>query len=668
MSETNKNKTPEKERLYRYGSKQIVRYSPSLVHAFLSHVIRKRKLPIARQINKLVARRSFFLIAATGLGKTLTIPLWLLYRHMASKQMRPPLAEGEEQIASESPRVWVVEPKVAICQGLEATLNGDWESFCETRVKGPTIPMFGCKTKTDNVSTNAPIVFITTGIFAIYARNGMFKSGRDVVLIDEAHSTLESDEGVELGVTLCRAFNVDINYMSATVDPVGLEKALGIQVFVDKRKRQHIWRHNTGAAMEDCIVDLVRKTLVEQDRASEYVPSADTPHADVITSSVFEEDRAKGLLILVNSYASENSEAKRIERLLRREFPGQPFEIGQLAGETLRNRRKKAEYEQMLERWKDGKKRYVLIATSVVEMGVTLPSLDYVVTPDCDFEGEPLGVNSLIQRMGRVGRERPGIAYITQEAGASYSELDDAALNAPGALAPEPIRFPIKEGHVTGLAHLTLQWKWPALSQVEQLTGALPIPSFDEASSAELFVRYQKEYARLIALGIGRQDPPGLTPDGILMERWIGRADLADAMEAQRAYQANNPTKLFYALVRCARFNVAERDICAIPFNDMDKTNKVQTQLRRLCIDIVQYPKWNLASCYAADERLERIAGFLTEYDGHWGGFIRYVKALIEAIEIMHKVNPEDPNLKRVRRNMLNWYRYLKAFVASFDG
>jgi hypothetical protein len=112
--------------------------------------------------------------------------------------------------------------------------------------------------------------------------------------------------------------------------------------------------------------------------------------------------------------------------------------------------------------------RYVVVATNVVEMGVTFPSLDYVVTMDTELEtvrahgGEnvherPLGVNAFLQRIGRVGRRRPGMALLTREGdnGAAFSAWDASALATQ--LRLEPISFATTRGDVRELAFYLYQ-------------------------------------------------------------------------------------------------------------------------------------------------------------------------------------------------------------------
>ena len=444
----------EGQKTFEYASERgRVSYTPQVVWAFLQHVLASKQLPIKASLAQFDRIESFFLIAGTGLGKTFALPIYLWFRHMHFARYYQGVNSGSAIcIIDEAPRVWVVEPKIAIVQGLQAELNAEWDRWWVMKKARTPAPLFGCKTSVDHRHTQAPIMFITTGIFAIYSRKGIFKPGRDIILMDEAHETLEADHAIELGIAICRASGVAVQYMSATVDAKELPARLGVEIVNIPGKRYPIWRHNMKRSMEECIVELVGKALVEQDRTSEYFPKDRGDISQQIVSAVTEQDRAKGMLVIVNSFASEQSDAKRVACQLEQAPYALQIEIGLLASEVLRDPSRRSAYHQMLERWKQEKKRYVLIATSVVEMGVTLPDLDFIVTMDSGFDDSAetgklgrvaLGTNALIQRFGRVGRVRPGIAYITREVGAPYSDLDDAALNASDALTPQPIVFPM---------------------------------------------------------------------------------------------------------------------------------------------------------------------------------------------------------------------------------
>lgn len=531
-------------------------YKPSHAQMLLQHVLESKHLRIGKFLPDFKKIKSFFLIAGTGLGKTVAMPVYLWLLGM-NKQHTP---------SKNGPRVWVVEPKIAIAQGLCSEMSSDWQECMSREHIKPPSP-FGCKTKVDHVNADAPIMFITTGIFSIYARKGMFKAGRDIILIDEAHETLEADTSVELAVGICRGSGIEIHYMSATVDTSDVEKQLGSQNVEIKGKRFPVWRHNMNQPLEACIEDIVEKALVQQDVNCELFPSFDYPFRSDILSAISEQHRTKGMLVIVNSFSGEHSDARKIEKILRNASFAHKIEIGLLASEILRDPHKRRRYHEMIENWKRKKSRYVLIATSVVEMGVTLPDLDYLVTMDsgfgereaCSLKHAPLGTNSLIQRLGRVGRLRPGIAYITQEIGAPYTELDDADLNHPDALTPEPICFPMGSGSLVWLAYETLSRKWKDEELSNKLKTEIRLATPIE-ESAERMAELIKERNTLKQIGAAGET--GVTKEGKILERWIGRMNPACALGAHQALREGEALGVLQALCEGLVFEYPLEAIC----------------------------------------------------------------------------------------------------------
>lgn len=536
-------KRPSSDPLFRYSFQNgHVFYKPSQAQLLLQHVLESKHLRIGKFLPDFEKIKSFFLIAGTGLGKTVAMPIYLWLLGM-KKQCTP---------SQNGPRVWVVEPKIAIAQGLCSEMSSDWQE-CMRNERNKQPSPFGCKTKVDHVNVDAPIMFITTGIFSIYARKGIFKAGRDIISIDEAHETLEADTSVELAVGICRGSGIEIHYMSATVDTSDTEKRLGAQNVTIEGKRFPIWRHNMSQPLEVCIEEIVKKTLVQQDIRCELFPSFDYPFRNDVLNAIGEQNRAKGMLIIVNSFSGERSDARKIEKILRDASFAHEIEIGLLASEILRDPHKRRRYHEMIENWKRRKSRYVLIATSVVEMGVTLPDLDFLVTMDsgfgereaCSLKHAPLGTNSLIQRLGRVGRLRPGIAYITQEIGAPYTELDDTDLNHPDSLAPEPICFPMDSGSLVWLAYETLFRKWKDEELYDKLKTEIRLATPIE-ESAERMAELIKERDALKRIGAANET--GITKEGKILERWIGRMNPACALDAHQALQEGEALGVLQAL------------------------------------------------------------------------------------------------------------------------
>lgn len=531
-------------------------YSLRAIRAFLYNIIEDQKLTIAEYLASM-GNDPFFLLAATGLGKTVAAPVHVYLKNCEQVLQNLKDKKGVLLERHDVPRVWVIEPKISIAEDQERFMNSLFATFIKSRNndKDPKKPvLFGCKTSNRDSNYFAPIKFVTTGIFAIAARLNWINPELDSVIIDEAHVTIESDEGVELGIAICRQKGIPVHYMSATVDTENLMETLEVSnVIKADKQRFPIWMHNTHTSLENCVVDLVEQTLVSPNVQSEYFPSGRDTTSQSIRNAVLEEGRAKGLLVVVNSFAGENSDAKKIADLLRKAWYGGQIEVLLLASAVIRNVAEKQKFDRLMERIEQEKLKYVIIATSVVEMGITFPTLDFIVTMDSGYENitigdtilsemVPLGVNSLKQRIGRVGRKRPGIGYITTEVEAYYSELEDDELNGDG-LIYEPIKLPMTKGTLATLAFYSFVQQW---SDIYEELCNLKLPSAIQFSQ-ERMTRLQHERNRLIEVGIAVDNE--LTPEGKYCERWLGQVDMSYAIKIQQSLTSGIKRDIVFFLV-----------------------------------------------------------------------------------------------------------------------
>jgi HrpA-like RNA helicase len=647
-----------KELVYEYASGNgSVRYSMQQANSFLKHLLTSNKLTIESHLKEFEYPKRFFLVAGTGLGKTVALPVFLWAREMRDRIRFLPFVTGGGYVPSEhSPRIWVVEPTIIIAQDLESKLNSDWNTYWNS---SSPATLFGCRTKYDRRNPNAPIMFVTYGIFSIYARKGVFRAGHDVVLIDEAHDTLERDEAVELGVAMCNADKVSINFMSATVDTTEIPTKLDARVVSIPGKRQPVWKHNTKRSLEECIVELVEKTLVRQDLSSEFFPKPIGNVEKAVRASVAESGRAKGMLVIVNSFTNERSDARRIKQLLKNPLFASEIEVGLLASEIRRDAKRRTAFEKTLKRWIDSRARYVLISTNVVEKGVTLPDLDFIVTMDSGYEdsdfGAPkkiaLGTNALIQRIGRVGRTRPGIAYITREIGAPYSNLDDTTLNSESALKPQPIRFPFENGSSTWLAYLAFE-RNDYTEARRNATKSLRVPSFINATSKKV-AEVKEEAEKLRTLGIVGKDDR-LTALGRLMQNWIGRMDLESAMAAHRAFDGNNSQGLVQAICQGALKATSEEP----PWNmEAVKNTKLHQSPPPVILHVIldnfarwlaltKWPSWIGRAWFAAEAEL-RFQRLEIQED-HFFHLLRHIKELMDNfVDVVGGLHAIDKNIFR---------------------
>lgn len=486
----------------------------------------------------------FFLVAATGLGKTVGVPPHSFLRQC--EQYYKGSKKGA--IRKDIPRVWIIEPRIPIAVSQMNYGNFLFSRFIrevsDLRVNGDPVLFGSITSATKRINPNAPVMFVTTGILGILAAEGKLIPGKDRVVIDEAHVTIEQNADVELAIAICRQTGVQVDYMSATVDTSNIEQALGVTHIIKADKRQYpIWMHNTGKPMEECVVDMIQHTLIEPDPNSEYFPKHGYPDYEEVIAAVLDTTpRAKGLLLIVNSFASERSDVATITKLIE-DAPfnksGPRIHVLTLASEVLRDPVRRERFEAQLKEVIKAKELYVLIATSVVEMGVTYDTLEFVATMDSGYENETigdttmprqgfLGVNALLQRAGRVGRKKAGIAYITREAGAPYTQLSDTELNS-GKLTFEPISFPLKQGSLVQLAMYSFVKRWN--DPVAELTRLnLPSGIHSMPERVEEFL-YQRK--RLEQLGLAGSEV--ISELGKSMQKWVGMADLGYAVELQKA-------------------------------------------------------------------------------------------------------------------------------------
>lgn len=654
---------------------------------FLKWTVESDKLEIANYLAEM-EDDPFFLVAATGLGKTVGVPVHVLIRQI----------QRAGQANNPKPRVWVVEPRIPIAIEQMEYMNHLWDEYRvkQSRSHKKTAPLFGCVTSASGaVNRDAPVQFVTTGIFEILSREGKLDPINDRVIIDEAHVTVEQNPGVELGIALCRRSGVTVDYMSATVDVTGLEEALGVKkVIRADQVRNIIWKSNLLKPVVESIVDLVDGTLVSPKRGSVYFPDSSYRHASKVIDSAFEPGRSHGMLIVVNSFNGNLSDTQKLTKKLRHGHPKVP--VLHLAGDVIRDPKRQAEFKRRLAAIESRNENYVIIATSVVEMGITFPTLDYVVTMDAGYDQEtigdvsfpvvaPLGVNSLLQRIGRVGRRRPGIAYISNDVGADYASLEDDKLNA-NALTYEPIRYPLRSAPLMSLAYYAVQ-REPG--DLDAWLTDLKLPSkIQEDSDRMEFFHEQFEKLEQLGITVGGV----LTELGRRMEQWIGRADIAYATHMQqRLSEGVSREEMLFWIVATALSNTSVGSLKAQYgfFVDYDNSHKEVSNridiwsgmnhediaLFRTIAEISELaPRyfWNKAS------RTE-LSGSTFYKWSNWAGidarkFVKAGQAISDTIALFMKVNGKSPEFKKLfgneplRASMIDWRAvYRKLPVESLE-
>jgi hypothetical protein len=453
--------------------------------AFLEEHVHQAGMQIGPHLSR-ISSRPAFVVAATGVGKTVAVPV-----HLFLWLCRSLLKRGSG--LNPVPSVIVVEPTIPICRGEADHMNSSFAAFMKGHGHEQVVHPFGAVTGPFRMNTNAPIRFVTTGVFEQMA--GDLDPAYNRVVIDEAHRVLAQSPGVEIAASIARSRGVLVDWMSATVDTTDLASRFNVDLILATQQRFPILKVPLGTALEDCIGHVVVQCL---SRPTEIVPTSasfrSSPERDncertrlhLLTPSSFVDpvdgksypglaERPQGMLVVVNSHQGENSDTRRIADLVQKACAaaGTDIEVLRLASPIVRDIDQETAFRRRVAGIEARRGRYVVIATNVVEMGVTFPSLDYVVTMDTELETvqsdgadlvqeRPLSVNAFLQRIGRVGRRRPGMALLTREGetGATFSAWSPNDLAE--RLRLEPIDFATTRGDVRELAFFLYEREIPA--------------------------------------------------------------------------------------------------------------------------------------------------------------------------------------------------------------
>lgn len=496
---------------------------------FLDAHVRKPGLQIAPHLTE-IRDEPVFIVAATGVGKTVGVPVHLFIRlcqQLLAKRhsLRP------------APSVLVVEPTIPICRSEADHMNSVFQAFLSKRGLASDVHPFGAVTGAWKYNVQAPIRFITTGVFERMAED--LSPDRSRVVIDEAHRVLAQSPGVEIAACVARSRGVCVDWMSATVDISDLAERFGAHIVSASEKRFPILKIPTHSPLQDCVGDLAVRCLTEP--SSVVPPATDYPEGPLrqecersrlhlLAPQSFRDpvdgqrypglsERPQGMLVVVNSHRGENSDTRRIaDRILgAARAAAVELEVLRLASPVIRDPDQEASFRRRVRGVEARNGRYVVVATNVVEMGVTFPSLDYVVTMDTELETvranganvvqeRPLSVNAFFQRIGRVGRRRPGMALLTREGdkGPAFSARSLAEI-ADG-LRLEPISFAISCGVLSELAFFLYEREVPApVPAMREYLARGRMPSRPENSEALL--NQLGEHRRLIRAA-------GLSDDG----------------------------------------------------------------------------------------------------------------------------------------------------------
>lgn len=440
---------------------------------FLSSHLRESGLQIGPHLRK-IGNRPVFVVAATGVGKTVGVPVHLLIR--LYERLR-----AQSSVQKLAPCVLVVEPTIPICRSEAGHMNSLFQDFLAARGLPANAHPFGVVTGPYKSNVDAPIRFVTTGVFEQMAKAGM-DANRFRVVVDEAHRVLAQSPGTEIAACVARTEGVIIDWMSATVDTSEIQDRFDVDLVLANEERYPILKVPTNAPLDQCVGDIAVRCLVRPDgiipSATEYRGKAEQSRCErarlhLLSPTSFIDpvdnmryaglnERPQGMLVVVNSHQGENSDTRRIADRIRAasRAAGADVEVLRLASPVVRDPDQYASFKRRIDGIEKRRGRYVVVTTNVVEMGVTFPSLDFVLTMDTELETtradrpqeRPLGVNAFFQRIGRVGRRRPGMALLTREGnhGAAFSAW--SANDLAERLQLEPISFATSRGDLRELA------------------------------------------------------------------------------------------------------------------------------------------------------------------------------------------------------------------------
>jgi superfamily II DNA/RNA helicase len=429
--------------------------SIDIFNQFKQFLITQLKLDAIKEYLPEMKHKPFFLLAATGLGKTVIVPLhnWL---EIFNRVKHTRIYSYDN---NHTPSVFVVVPTVTIAEDQVSFLNEMYDKFCElNQINSKSL--FGCKTVKGSINNNAPIQFLTTGVFEAMAVNDSFQLTNHAIIIDEAHKVLETSCGFEVALTNLRYKGVRIDYMSATVDTRGLLEKLGVELIIKADSIRHpIYKYNTNQSMIDSMVDVIQHCLIKCSHKSPYLPKSefcDRDFYDELSDSW--NHRPSAMLAIVNS----KRDIEELTSVVNDNFPS--FPVLHYSSAIKRSHQLNNEFQARVKELTRQNKNYLIISTNVVEMGVTFDNLDWVITKDQEYTNvndkltlTPLKVNSLYQRLGRVGRHGLGIGIITNDGGSYYSSLPNHELNC---LTNETINFPCQTGGDDLIAMNTILHNW----------------------------------------------------------------------------------------------------------------------------------------------------------------------------------------------------------------
>lgn len=235
----------------------------------------------------------------------------------------------------------------------------------------------------------------------------------------------------------------------------------------------------------------------------------------VVTRHVYEPERlkvygfirskiAEGRQIYVVYPMIRESEALDLQnleegyRMITAEFPSPPFTTGMVHGKM-----KQQEKEEAMRKFSGGETQ-ILVATTVIEVGVDVPNASVMIIENA----ERFGLSQLHQLRGRVGR------------GADQSYCILLSRYELSAEARKRLKTMVRTSDGFEIAEADLQIRGPGDLQGTQQSGLLDLRIADIVRDEKIL-----KYARSLASGIIGRDPELATGDNDILARYLEQVD-----------------------------------------------------------------------------------------------------------------------------------------------
>ena len=506
-------------------------YSTAEVQEFLRFILAEWNLTISDYFSQMEVVSSFFLLAVTGLGKTVGTPIYLLQKAMVAA-----ITRANYQPALDcAPRVWVVVPTIAIASESVFGLNKKWQEF-QTQYSPeyhPKKALYGGRSSSFKAHYHAPIQFITTGVLPLLASSQELRPNLDIVLIDEAHKTLTGSEQMELALSKLWLQGIEVNYMSATVGTQGLAKRLRTTIICADQERYPKYWHIAKQELEETVLEVIQNFHVNQNLTHPLFPPSSYAHqAEVLRGIETNDSRASGILVVVDSFNGDASDAVRLRKVIAPICRQNSIEVLGFASSIRDDDEKNKVHCEQFERVVAQNKPYVIITTNVIEMGITWSTLDVVVTKSTEIVNRqingytvpvkvPISSAALLQRGGRVGRKRPGIVIISagQNPTGQLATLTDQDLNRQG-LPIETLKYPLQILEPYSLAYELTKLGKTTPAEIKDAIKYSYFPSVDNSQELDYVATMTQPLVDLYQkLGLNDLKYREVLP---FYERWVG--------------------------------------------------------------------------------------------------------------------------------------------------